>query len=134
MLLKTLGCGGSRAPGHKSPAFLVDGTLLLDAGTISAVLSESDQAAIRTILVTHSHLDHLKGIAHLVDSMLLSGNNEPVAVVSTTKILNVLREHIFNFKIWPDFSLLPSPDDGIIRWVPIEPEHEVHLDGDEVHL
>ena len=129
MLLKNLGCAGSPAPGNHSPAFLLDGTLLLDAGTIGAVLSETEQAAIRTILVTHSHLDHVKGIGQLADSKLLSRTMEPVAVVSTKAILQVLRDNIFNFKVWPDFSLLPSPAEGILRWLPIESEQEMLLDG-----
>src|SRR5512136_829037 len=129
MLLKNLGCAGSPAPGNHSPAFMVDGTLLLDGGTIGDVLSETGQAAIRTILVTHSHLDHVKGICQLADSKLLSSSMEPVAVVSTMAILQVLRENIFNFKVWPDFSLLPSPSEGILQWLPIEPEREMLLDG-----
>lgn len=129
MLLKNLGCSGSRAPGHNSPAFLVNGTLLLDAGTVSAVLSEAQLGAVRAILVTHAHLDHVKGIAHLADSKLLSRNLDPVTVVGTPAILQALREHIFNFQIWPDFSQLPSPERGIIRWLPIEPEQELLLDG-----
>ena len=36
MRLHVLGCSGAEAPGRNLPAFLVDRTLLLDAGTIGS--------------------------------------------------------------------------------------------------
>ncbi len=41
MRLKVLGSSGAEFPGHFPPAFLIDGKLLLDGGTIGSCLSES---------------------------------------------------------------------------------------------
>ena len=40
MRLKVLGATGAEFPGFHPPAFLLDGFMLLDAGTIGAVLDE----------------------------------------------------------------------------------------------
>ncbi|HDZ87057.1 MAG TPA: MBL fold metallo-hydrolase, partial [Nitrospirae bacterium] len=62
MKIKALGASGSEMPGYNLPAFLIDDELLLDAGTIGLSLSYNRQLRIKDILVTHSHLDHIKGI------------------------------------------------------------------------
>jgi ribonuclease BN (tRNA processing enzyme) len=60
MKLRVLGSAGAELPNFRPPAFLLDDQLLLDAGTIGSVLSEEEQWNIHTILVTHSHLDHIR--------------------------------------------------------------------------
>lgn len=129
MRLRILGCSGSSAPGQYSPAFLVDGELLLDAGTIGAVLSENEQVAIRTVLITHAHLDHVKGLAHLADNLLLAGSGHAVQVVGTEATLGAMAEHLFNDRIWPDFTRIPAPGRGVLRWHPIVPEQELVFEG-----
>ena len=39
MKVKILGCSGSEAIGHNPPGFLVNDTVMLDAGTITAIVS-----------------------------------------------------------------------------------------------
>ena len=46
MQLHVLGCYGGEAPGCHNTSFLVDGHLLLDAGSVSAVLPLDAQARI----------------------------------------------------------------------------------------
>ena len=43
MIFKVLGSSGAELPGYNSPAFLVDDSVLLDAGTIGSYLSETEQ-------------------------------------------------------------------------------------------
>ncbi|MDY6765756.1 MAG: MBL fold metallo-hydrolase [Candidatus Nanohaloarchaea archaeon] len=49
-----------------SNAWLVDGTVLVDAGSDPAVLEAVD-AGLDTVLVTHSHHDHIENLPVLVD-------------------------------------------------------------------
>ncbi len=70
MKIKVLGSSGSEAPGHNSPAFLLDDFLLLDAGTVSGSLDRDAQCRISHILLTHAHLDHIKGIPSLLDNIV----------------------------------------------------------------
>lgn len=133
MHLKVLGCSGSCMPGSTSPGFLLDGTLLLDAGTVASALSENEQCRIETILISHSHLDHIKELPPLADNLLLNNkDNAHIRVVGIQETLQDLRAHIFNNCIWPDFSRIPSVEQPVISWHTIKPELTEHLDGYEV--
>ncbi len=55
-----LGSAGAEFPDFRPPAFLIDDSLLLDAGTIGSVLTEDEQWSIRNIFITHAHLDHIR--------------------------------------------------------------------------
>src|SRR6266568_5219677 len=65
MVIRVLGSAGAELPDFNPPAFLVDDILLLDAGTIGAVLSAAEQERIRHVFLTHAHLDHVRGIPFL---------------------------------------------------------------------
>jgi ribonuclease BN (tRNA processing enzyme) len=121
MKLRVLGCAGSESPGRKSPAFLVDDLLLLDAGIIGGVLTQNAQEKITDVLLSHAHHDHVRGLPSFADNLIISGKKEPVAIIGSEATLTAVHEHLMNGLIWPDFSLLPTPTEPILRWQPIAP-------------
>jgi ribonuclease BN (tRNA processing enzyme) len=121
MRLQILGSAGAEFPDFRPPAFLIDGRLLLDAGTIGSVLSEEEQWKIRDIFVTHSHLDHIRSIPALADNIIMKNLKHTVTVHSTTAVISALQDHIFNGIIWPDFTKLPSAENPVITYTTIEP-------------
>lgn len=121
MKLRILGCCGSSYPGQQSPAFLIDDNVLVDAGTVSAALNGEEQALIEAVLITHPHLDHVKGLAGLVENLLINGSNRSIHVYGMAAVLDILKKHLFNGLIWPDFGVIPNEAAPIIRWEPLEP-------------
>lgn len=121
MKLRILGCSGSESPGRKSPAFLVDDVLLLDAGSISAVLPQSAQEQISHILLSHAHHDHLRGLPSFADNLISSEKKEAVQIIGSEATLSAVHAHLLNGSIWPDFSRLPTPETPVLRWQPIAP-------------
>lgn len=121
MKLRVLGCAGSESPGRKSPAFLIDEVLLLDAGIIGGVLAQSAQEKITDVLLSHAHHDHVRGLPSFADNLIVSGKSDPVNIIGSIATLNAVHQHLINGYIWPDFSLLPTPEAPILRWQPIEP-------------
>jgi ribonuclease BN (tRNA processing enzyme) len=117
MRIKVLGCSGAEYPGRYSPAFLVDGEILLDAGTITSVLGEKEQVGIGKIFVTHAHLDHIRGIPSLADNLVTTRGRRPVEVFSIPSVVGTIRRNLFNGAVWPDFTVIPHPDDAILRLV-----------------
>lgn len=115
MLLKVLGTSGAEFPGHYSPSFLIDGKMLLDAGTIGARLSESEQWNIRNILVTHSHLDHIKGIPFLSDNIVTKNRRHSISVFGIRETLISLKKNLLNDTIWPDFTRISATGDPVIK-------------------
>jgi len=52
MEIKVLGCSGAEFPGHYPTAFLVDGRILLDAGTLNSALNAKEQLKVKNIFIT----------------------------------------------------------------------------------
>lgn len=129
MELRILGSAGAELPDFRPPAFLIDGKLLLDAGTIGSVLSEEEQWNIHNIFITHSHLDHIRGIPALADNIIIKNLNHTVTVHCTDEVVSALRNHLFNNIIWPDFTKIPSADDPVIAYSSIVPYREYEVEG-----
>lgn len=124
MRLQILGSAGAEFPDFRPPAFLINGQLLLDAGTIGSVLNEEEQWKIRDIFITHSHLDHIRSVPALADNIIMKNLKHTVTVHSTTAVLSALRDHMFNGVIWPDFTKLPSVESPVISYATVEPFKE----------
>jgi len=123
MQIRVLGCSGSIAAGSRTTSFLLDGTVLIDAGTGVGDLTLAEMVRIDHILVSHSHLDHVLAIGLLADSVTRRRHAErrpPVRVHALAATLAALRTHIFNGVIWPDFTRLPSAAEPVLELVAIE--------------
>ena len=67
MKIKILGCSGGIGGELRTTSMLVDGDILIDAGTGVGDLSIEELLAIDHIFITHSHLDHIAFIPLLLD-------------------------------------------------------------------
>lgn len=121
MRIQVLGCSGSIARDCRTTSFLVDDDLLVDAGTGVGDLSLDALERIDHILLSHSHLDHVLSIPLLADSVMrrrTARDAPPIEVHALPDTLDVLRAHVFNDRLWPDFTRLPSPERPALRFVP----------------
>lgn len=116
MKLRVLGSAGAEFPNFRPPAFLIDGHLLLDAGTVGSVLSEEEQWNLQNILITHSHLDHIRALPALADTVIIRNISHTVRIFSIPEVISAMRDHMFNNVIWPDFTVLPSPERPVISF------------------
>lgn len=121
MNIRVLGCAGAEFPGFNPPAFLLDGVMLLDAGTTGAVLTAAEQERISHILLTHAHLDHVRGIPFLADNIVVANRRQSLQVLAIPEVIAVLRQHLLNGLLWPDFSVIPSPEEPVIVYRSIVP-------------
>ncbi|MBW4055031.1 MAG: 3',5'-cyclic-nucleotide phosphodiesterase [Proteobacteria bacterium] len=129
MKLRVLGCAGAELPDFRPPAFLLDDQLLLDAGTIGSVLSEEEQWKIRTIFITHSHLDHIRSLPALTDNIVIKNLLHSVSVYSTGEVIAAMQNHLFNNVIWPDFTRIPSLENPVITFKTVTPYQEYNVNG-----
>ncbi|MBE0607007.1 MAG: 3',5'-cyclic-nucleotide phosphodiesterase [Deltaproteobacteria bacterium] len=134
MRIKVLGAAGSEVPGHNCPAFLIDGKILLDAGTIALSLNIREEQSLGWILLTHAHLDHIKGIPFLLDNLVTRSTGNTITVLSGKDVLNDLKKNIFNDRIWPDFTRIPSPEHPSLRYRPLRTVRPVEIDGYKVTM
>jgi ribonuclease BN (tRNA processing enzyme) len=131
MRLEVLGCSGGIGQGYRTTALRVDQDILIDGGTGLGDLSLAELARIDHIFITHAHLDHIACIPLLLDSV---GHmrDKPLIVHGSEATLDVLRKHIFNWEIWPDFSCLPNSTQPFMRYHPIDIGIPVELNGRKI--
>lgn len=115
MQVRILGCSGGVGGALRTTSMLVDNDILIDAGTGVGDLSIVEMVAIDHIFVTHSHLDHICFIPLLVDT-IIGMREKHITVHATRETWKILKEHIFNWKVWPDFSAIPNEIDPFLRF------------------
>lgn len=128
MKIRVLGCSGGIGGGLRTTALLVDDDVLIDAGTGVGDLSLESLARIDHIFVTHSHLDHVTSIPFLVDTVCWM-RGSPIVVYGIKETLDILRAHLFNWKIWPDFTQIPDGDKPFMVYREIKVGETVDLKG-----
>jgi ribonuclease BN (tRNA processing enzyme) len=98
-----LGASGGAGGRRRTTAFLVGDDTLVDAGTGVLDLSLQRMALIDHVFLTHAHLDHIAALPLILDSVA-SLRSRSLVVHAIGATLDALREHVFNGRIWPDFS------------------------------
>lgn len=116
MKVRILGCSGGIGGRHlRTTSMLVDNDILIDAGTGVADLSLAELAMIDHVFITHSHLDHIASLPLLVDSVA-DMRTRPLVVYASDATVEIIRNHIFNWAIWPDFTEIPSRQSPSMRY------------------
>lgn len=115
MKIRILGCSGGIGRGLRTTSLLVDDDILIDAGSGLGDLTLDEMAKIRHIFLTHSHLDHVAFLPLLVDS-IFERITEPIVIHGQPETIKGLKDHIFNWTIWPDFARLPTEERPVMRY------------------
>ncbi len=118
MNIRVLGCSGAIAQGCRTTSFLIDGRILIDAGTGVGDLTLDEMQAIDHVFLTHSHLDHIAALPLMIDA-ISSRRSQPVQVHALPQTIAALQAHVFNNTIWPDFSRIPSATAPFLRFEPL---------------
>ena len=129
MRLRILGCNGGIGKELRTTSFLVNNSLLLDAGTGVGELALDEMLSLRHVLLSHAHLDHIAGLA-LMFSSIYDEMVEPVTVYAPRDVIAVLKEHLFNWALWPDFSQLPNPENAVLKFQAVEENTAVTIAAD----
>jgi ribonuclease BN (tRNA processing enzyme) len=118
MQIKVLGCSGGIGGDKRTTSLLVDDDVLIDAGTGVGDLSLAELLKIDHIFVTHTHLDHIGFIPLLVDTVM-GLRTLPVTLHATAEVIHILKTHMFNWLIWPDFNQIPNTNNPFLVYHPI---------------
>lgn len=117
-----LGCTGGPRETNLSGYLLrigsTDKFIVLDAGTLLSAIERASahfkdfdleddlyepSAAffrnhIKAYLISHAHMDHLLGL------VINSQDDTPKKILGLKHTIDTLRDHIFNYKVWPNFG------------------------------
>lgn len=133
MKVRVLGCSGAIARDCRTTSFLIDGQILIDAGTGVGDLTLQEMVGVEAVFLTHSHLDHVAALPLMVDAVA-SQRDRPLDIYALRGTIDALKAHIFNDVIWPDFSRIPSLQAPFIRFVEVRLGQQVPILGKTVEV
>ena len=133
MKVRVMGCSGAIAKGCRTTSFLIDGDVLIDAGTGVGDLTLDQMRGVQHVFLTHSHLDHVAALPLMVDA-IASGLTRPIEVHALPGTIAALKAHIFNDVIWPDFSRIPSCERPFVLFREINVGQVLHLAGKQIEV
>lgn len=110
---------------------LLDNDVLIDAGTGVGTLSMDELIRIDHIFVTHAHLDHVACIPFLVDTVG-AARARPITIHALQATLDSLREHLFNWQLWPDFTKIPTSNSPHMCYEALSLGKTIDLDGRKI--
>lgn len=133
MQIRVLGSSGGIGKDHKTTSFLIDEDILIDAGTGVGELTLTEMQKIRSVFLTHSHLDHISHLSFLLDT-LFSHSDVQIQVFAQQDTINIIKNHVFNWAVWPDFSALPNEQNPIVVFNAMEAGQEKNLNHRVVRM
>ena len=138
MRFQILGCSGGLGgsprtagqPGKpfRTSSFLLDQDILIDAGTGVEDLPVDELRRIDHVFISHSHLDHICALPLMLDTVG-SSRERPVTVHALPETIHALKEHIFNWVIWPDFTEIPHFDHPWMVSSPLQVDNPITIGG-----
>lgn len=129
MKVRILGCSGGIGGRHlRTTSLLVDNDVLIDCGTGVAELSIAELAHIDHVFLTHSHMDHIACLPLLIDT-IGDLRDRPLTVHCLAATEKILRQHVFNWAIWPDFTAIPSAETPSLKFATLDVGEAVYLNG-----
>jgi ribonuclease BN (tRNA processing enzyme) len=128
MRLTVLGCSGADFPGYHLSSFLLDQKILLDAGSLTRVLSERDQMKIENIFITHAHLDHIMGIPFLADNIIVGKHRNRINLFAIPSVIKTIKRDLFNSAVWPDFTGIPNLEDSILNLIDLKVGESIQIE------
>ncbi|HYO16185.1 MAG TPA: 3',5'-cyclic-nucleotide phosphodiesterase [Thermoanaerobaculia bacterium] len=128
MLVHVLGGYGGESLDCRMTCLLVNGTIALDAGSLSQALSIEHQVAVRSILLTHSHMDHTSSLPFFIENVYGKGDGA-IDIYASAATAYAIRKYLFNNATWPDFTRLPNHLLPAVRFHEFESEVPVVIDG-----
>lgn len=76
-----------------------------------------ERSAIKDIVLTHAHLDHIAGLPLFIDDQF-SELTEPVRIHATSEVIEILERDVFNWSVYPRFSELENSHGKVIEYRP----------------
>ena len=108
---------GAASPRQHLTCFVLNGNVAVDAGSLAMAVTLDERSAIRDIVLTHAHLDHIAGLPLFIDDQF-SELTEPVRIHATSEVIEILERDVFNWSVYPRFSELENDHGKVIEYRP----------------
>jgi ribonuclease BN (tRNA processing enzyme) len=110
---------GAAGPLQYLSSCLVNDAIALDAGCLGFHATPQEQARVRDIFLSHTHMDHLASLPAFLENAY-GGPGDSVTVHASAVTLDSLQRDLFNGRVWPDFVALAPGGRPFVRLAPFE--------------
>jgi ribonuclease BN (tRNA processing enzyme) len=107
---------------------LINDTVAIDAGCLGLYGTVEQQARVKHVFLTHSHMDHLASLPIFLNNVY-TGGPDCVTVYGGEAVLDCLRRDIFNDRVWPDFVRISEQGRPFLKLHPLAPGQPTHVAG-----
>ncbi|UCB58277.1 MAG: MBL fold metallo-hydrolase [Thermoplasmatales archaeon] len=130
LFIRILGAHNEESKHTKLTSLLIDDKIAIDAGSLVSEITYEEQEKIKTILLSHGHYDHIRGIP----SFAFNNRHQTTKIYATTETFKILSSHLIDGVIYPEFTkkipfFLEKPS---LKFYNIEPFNSTHIDGYKV--
>jgi ribonuclease BN (tRNA processing enzyme) len=108
--------------------YLVNDTIAIDAGALGFFMSPREQAAIRHVFLSHTHVDHVASLPIFLENVA-GAHPTPVTVYASDAVQQSLRLDLFNGRVWPNFLELTHERGRFANLATIRSGVSVDVDG-----
>lgn len=109
-------------------SYLVNDAIAIDAGSLGFWKSPEDQAAIRHVFISHTHIDHVASLPIFLENVA-SFHDTPVRLYASDVVLESMRTDLFNGRIWANFLELTHERGRFVNLVPIAEGQTLEVEG-----
>jgi cAMP phosphodiesterase len=119
---------GSSENYHYCTSAIVNDVIALDAGCIGFYRSAQEQARIRHLFITHTHIDHIASLPIFVENAY-EGKTDCVTIHGSADVLDCCQKDLFNNRVWPDFIALSKGERPFLKMARFEAGETMEVEG-----
>lgn len=128
MKIQVLGGFGGESIDCRMTCLLINDHVALDAGSLSQALAVDEQVKVKSIVLSHSHMDHVNSLPFFIENVFGRGE-DAIDIHASAATVYAIRKYLFNNATWPDFTRLPNHLLPAMRFHELTDELEIPIDG-----
>ena len=109
-------------------SYLINDSLAIDAGSLAIGLTPEEQLRIRSIIITHAHLDHVISLPLMVTD-LFEELREPIKLYATPSDFDAIQQHLLTQRVWITLETMKNSRTELIEYHPIKPAESFFAEG-----
>jgi ribonuclease BN (tRNA processing enzyme) len=89
-------------PHQYCTSVIINDAVAIDAGCLGFYRTPDDQAKVKHVLISHSHMDHVASLPTFLENVFVGAPQGPTVYASDVTWTS-LKGDLFNGRVWPDF-------------------------------
>lgn len=127
LLPSAVGSVGENAHQYAT-SFVINDRVAIDAGAIGFWQTPTEQAGVRHLFLSHTHMDHLASLPIFLEN-IAGLSDAPVVVHASAEVQECLRLDVFNGRVWANFLELTHDDKPFVLLQTIRSGEVVEVEG-----